>query len=321
MGGLITIIVPIYNAETYMQRCVDSILDQTYKNLEIILVDDGSLDNSALICDEYVKQDNRVKVIHKKNGGAADARNSALDIAYGDYIGFVDSDDWIEPDMFEVLIEDAVANNADISCCGYYKVYNNGSKDNNIRGFSDYRVFKGKEIFKEFFLFTNFPVWNKIYKSHIFADIRFPVGKIYEDTRIMYKVLDAADVATWNPLSKYYYFQRDDSVMHAYKFENAIDEVSVLEELRIAVLSKFPELEKKIIWNKNSLIMDVCTDVYFNHSEYKKSKQLQALRKQIDLSIIFDKESSSSNRFRCLLVLLKFTPGLYKTVWKIKRLH
>ncbi len=122
---LISIIIPVYNVERYLRECIDSIIAQTYKNLEIILVDDGSSDKSGEICDEYSKKDSRIKVIHKKNGGLSDARNVALDIAKGDYIGFIDSDDYIEKDMFQILYNLAEEYNAEISSISFYKMLEN----------------------------------------------------------------------------------------------------------------------------------------------------------------------------------------------------
>ena len=124
-NNLISIIVPIYNVEKYLKKCIDSIINQTYKNLEIILVDDGSPDNCGKICDEYAKKDNRIKVIHKENGGVSSARNVGVENATGEYIGFVDSDDYIEKDMYEVLINNLKKENADISIISNYEVYKN----------------------------------------------------------------------------------------------------------------------------------------------------------------------------------------------------
>lgn len=122
---LISIIIPVYKVEKYLAKCLDSVINQTYKNLEIILIDDGSPDNSGKICDEYAKKDNRIKVIHKENGGVSSARNAGISIAKGKYIGFVDSDDWLELNMYEKLMEYAKKDNSDITRIRYYKVYEN----------------------------------------------------------------------------------------------------------------------------------------------------------------------------------------------------
>ena len=121
MEKTISVIVPIYNVEKYLDRCLKSIINQTYKNLEIILIDDGSPDNCGTICDEYAKKDNRIKVVHKDNGGLVKARNTGLDIATGEYISFIDPDDWIELNMYEEMIKIADETNTDIVRCGYYR--------------------------------------------------------------------------------------------------------------------------------------------------------------------------------------------------------
>ena len=122
-GERISVIVPVYKVEPYLRKCLDSIVNQTYRNLEIILVDDGSPDNCGRICDEYAERDNRIRVIHQKNGGVSSARNEGLKIASGDWIGWVDSDDWIEPDMFEYLLENAKKSKADIAVCSRKEWY------------------------------------------------------------------------------------------------------------------------------------------------------------------------------------------------------
>ena len=125
MDEKISVIVPVYNVEQYLERCVDSIINQTYKNLEIILVNDGSTDNSGQLCDELAKKDDRIRVIHKKNGGLSDARNVGIDEAESELIGFIDSDDYIDEDMYELLINNMKNANADLSMCGHFDVYNN----------------------------------------------------------------------------------------------------------------------------------------------------------------------------------------------------
>lgn len=128
MDKLISVIVPIYNVEKYLTKCIESIINQTYENLEIILVDDGSPDNCPIICDEYAKRDSRVKVIHKKNGGLSDARNAGLDIATGEYIMFIDSDDFVEIDMMESMMNNMIDNNVDLVVCNIKYIYDNSEK-------------------------------------------------------------------------------------------------------------------------------------------------------------------------------------------------
>ena len=128
MGNLISIIVAIYNVDQYLEQCIDSIINQSYKNLEIILVNDGSTDNSKNICDYYSEIDKRIKVVHKKNGGVSSARNTGIDIATGDYIAFVDSDDYLELNMYETMINNLEQNQCDMGVCGYSIFYNDSTK-------------------------------------------------------------------------------------------------------------------------------------------------------------------------------------------------
>ena len=138
MDELISVIVPVYNVEKYLNRCVDSIINQTYKNLEIILVDDGSPDNCGRICDEYAKKDSRIKVIHKENSGVSSARNKGIDIAKGKWISFIDSDDWIEEDYFKLMLSSAKENDADIVLCGYKRIWKNNIEEIKIRNKKDF---------------------------------------------------------------------------------------------------------------------------------------------------------------------------------------
>ena len=149
--NLISIIIPVYNVEKYLAKCLDSVLNQTYKNLEIILVDDGSKDNSGAICDEYAKRDNRIIVVHQKNSGVSKARNLGMSMATGDYIGFIDSDDTIEANMYEVLLKNAIESGAEISYCGLKQIQLDGKIDysNNTL---EKRVVKKEEAIKDIFL-------------------------------------------------------------------------------------------------------------------------------------------------------------------------
>lgn len=183
---LISVIVPVYNVEEYLVRSVDSILNQTYRNLEIILVDDGSTDMSGTMCDSFKEQDERIKVIHKKNGGLSDARNAGLDIASGDYIGYVDSDDWIEPDMFELMVTNCEKYGADVAACRYSRAY----RDFTVNESTDLILHMTRDEALETYICENVTrpiynsVWSKLFKADLVKDYRFPVGKKSED--IMY---------------------------------------------------------------------------------------------------------------------------------------
>ena len=181
----ISIIVPVYNVEKYIRKCLDSILNQTFKDFELILVDDGSLDNSGKICDDYALKDNRIKVIHKKNGGLSSARNAGLDVAQGDYIGFVDSDDWIEPDMYEILYENCIRTNADI---GIVEINYGGileKEDKNKR-----KIYSNKDLLKDLVYNAGkditWTAWNKLWRRDLIEDTRFKEGRIYEDGLFLY---------------------------------------------------------------------------------------------------------------------------------------
>ena len=173
----VSVIVPVYNVEKYLKQCLDSIVDQTLEDLEIVLVDDGSVDSSGTICDEYAKKDSRIEVIHKANGGLSDARNVGISKAKGRYIGFVDSDDYIKEDMYEILLNLIKKYDADVSICNLYDVIDGNecirNKENGIREYS--RL----DILKEVLLDKNIQsyAWNKLYEKELFDEIKYPIRK------------------------------------------------------------------------------------------------------------------------------------------------
>ena len=192
MSKLLSIIVPVYNVSKYINKCIDSIIAQTYDNIEIIIVDDGSPDDCPQICDMYAKKDSRIKVIHKQNGGLSSARNAGLDIAKGDYIGFVDSDDWIEPTMYEEMISFMESESCDACECAINLVDNSSTK--RIKQ-TENEVLSGRDALKhhlnEFHRY-DIPrpsVWSKLYKKDFWKTNRFPVGKIHEDYLLTCMVL------------------------------------------------------------------------------------------------------------------------------------
>ena len=244
MDEKISVIVPVYNVEQYLERCVDSIINQTYKNLEIILVNDGSTDNSGQLCDELAKKDDRIRVIHKKNGGLSDARNVGIDEAEAELVGFIDSDDYIDEDMYEVLINNLKAANADLSMCGHYDVYNNVPESQ----VSDKKTWElsTQEAIKMVMeaKILSVTAVNKLYKKSLFSELKFEIGKIAEDAFIMIKLLDKCNKIVATNEKKYYYVHRENSITtqkFSLKFLNVIE---AYEQNKEIILEKYPELKE-----------------------------------------------------------------------------
>ena len=192
---LISVIVPIYNVEDYLTKCLDSIVSQTYDNFEVILVDDGSTDQCPRMCDEYKERNSRFKVIHKSNGGVSSARNKGLDIAEGEYVLFVDSDDWLEPNMLEVLASTATETDADIVVCEHYNnTYNTETRSTISRNTYEKKVLvDNDDIFMHILAPSpriRFEVWNKLYKREIIGKTRFKEGQIYEDVSFQKEIFE-----------------------------------------------------------------------------------------------------------------------------------
>lgn len=211
---LISVIVPVYKVEKYLDRCVESIVNQTYRNLEIILVDDGSPDNCGAMCDAWAAKDSRIKVIHKENGGLSDARNTGMAVATGQYIGFIDSDDFISPEMYQLLLDRLVTDHSDISACGVEMVYENGTPSQPLTC-SGYCLLSQEQamaaVIDESWLKQ--PVWYKLYKTELIKDIPFPVGKYHEDVFWTYQVVARVTTVSVFDTPCYYYLQRRSSIM------------------------------------------------------------------------------------------------------------
>ena len=239
---LISVIVPVYKVEAYLDRCVQSIVDQTFHNLEIILVDDGSPDNCPAICDAWTEKDSRIKVIHKKNGGLSDARNAGMAIATGELMGFVDSDDWIVPDMYQHLHDLLDADGSDIAACGVEMVWEDGTPSR-ILTKSGCCVLDQEEamraIIEESWLKQ--PVWYKLYKTALIRDIPFPVGKYHEDVFWSYQAVARAQKVSVSDKTGYYYFQRSGSIMgEAYSLKR-LDAVEAKRQRLTFVQEAFPQ--------------------------------------------------------------------------------
>lgn len=221
MQDLVSVVVPVYNAQKYLQSCVDSIINQTYRNLEIILVDDGSTDQSGMICDEYADKDERIRVVHKENGGAADARNAGLQCVKGEYIVFIDSDDFVHARFIELLLAIAKKKEADIVVGDYVLFHEGDSREDKVFYESDIdkaEVLTQKHLYNNDFIkreTVRFVVpWGKICKSKLFEGICYPVGKINEDTWVSYKIIEKANKVVYFKEPIYYWHENMQSVTH-----------------------------------------------------------------------------------------------------------
>ena len=209
---LISVIVPVYNIERYVERCLKSIIKQTYENVEIILVDDGSKDKSGEICDRYAEENKRIKVIHQKNQGLSAARNKGIEIATGKYIAFIDGDDYIHKQFIEILYRELIDKNADIVSCDFERVDENRTvEDGSILKY-DYLTFTGEEAFKA--RWTIYVMaWNKLYRKELFDTCRYPVGKIHEDEYIFHELMYQCKTVIHICACLYYYVIREGSII------------------------------------------------------------------------------------------------------------
>jgi len=245
MKELISIIIPVYKVEQYLDKCVNSVVGQTYKNLEIILVDDGSPDNCPTMCDNWAKKDNRVKVIHKQNGGLSDARNIGIENATGRYIMFLDSDDFIASNMCEKLIMLQQSKDYDFVGCGLYKFFDpNDIKLDN--GSKEIFEFVGDEKLTPLLnpsLIQDFVVsCAKLFKREIFNDIKYPIGKLHEDEFVITDIINTVNTYAITSEKLYFYLQRAGSITMGRKEKNAIDSLDAYERRYTEYLIKYHQV-------------------------------------------------------------------------------
>ena len=316
---LISVIVPIYKVEKYLKRCIDSIINQTYKNLQIILVDDGSPDRCGKICDEYSKKDKRIKVIHKKNGGLSDARNKGLDVAEGKYIGFVDSDDYIDERMYEVLYNNLKDNNADLSICSIYEFKNDKEIVEGYNKKQEILVYKKQEMFNKFYenLLRNVVAWNKLYKKELFENIRYPKGKAIEDSAIIHYIINQCDNIVVSNLELYFYFQREESIIHAVN-DKLLDELEFIYD-KVKFFKENNYQNEKIYNDNIGYYINKYIGLYTIFSEiHKINKNNLAKHKKI-LRTIIKEYRYNSRKQKIKFNLFLIMPNIYCFIKKIKK--
>lgn len=307
---LISVIVPIYNVETYLNNCIESIVNQKYNNLEIILVDDGSTDNSFSLCNIWALRDSRIKVLHKKNGGLSDARNAGLQIAKGDFIAFVDSDDWIEDGFLQKLYSAILQSDADIAECSVRFVDEDGKtiKERSVKNGS--KILQKVEALQALILENGVyqTVWNKLYRRAVIDDIFFEVGKCNEDEFWTYKVIDNAESIILVDCPLYNYRQRQSSIMGKGYTIKRLDGLFARFQ-RIDYLKKYESLYKlsrqqfvmDCLWNLQSVLIYLAG----TEKEYAKEYILNLLRSVNRVTL---REMTVKRKYQIWILLFQSAP-------------
>lgn len=278
MKPAVSVIVPVYKVEKYLDKCVQSILGQTFGDFELILVDDGSPDSCGAICDAWKEKDSRVRVIHKANGGLSAARNTGIEQAQGDYLLFVDSDDWIAEDMLATLhslIRDA---DADMACCNFFSVNEDGTQH-----WEDARITPGvwtqEDFWKQYFS-SNAKTycdvaWNKLYKKELFREVRYPVGRINEDIYVMYALVSQCRRIAATDKKGYYYLFRQSSIMNQKRSVRNLTTVETYVDRARAFAEK-----QQWYFSEESLTCAVHEMLLGDYGEGgKKSKEYRAIKR------------------------------------------
>lgn len=317
MKELISVIVPVYNVEKYLEKCLNSIMYQTYSNLEILLIDDGSTDQSGRICNKYAKKDKRIKVIHKANTGLADSRNVGLKMATGQLVGFVDSDDYIEFNMFEMLYHILQKYNADIAVCGVEAVDENGKSLQHSKSKGSICVLDSKEAVISLLEGSISTIFcNKLCKKELFDEIKFPSGKIMEDLATFYRVLDKADKIVISQEVKYYYVQRKGSLIHTNNSKLLTHWLEITNERYDKLSEQYPDLKEPLIVDKLYCIANLFKLFYgSNIKDEKLEKALQTeyifYQKYYKMYRSKSKITKNARRAKLELQLLNFSPKIF----------
>lgn len=315
--GKISIIVPVYNVEDYIERCVDSIMGQTYSNLEIILIDDGSKDRSGEKCDYFAKKDKRIKVIHKKNEGQSVARNVGIETATGDFLGFVDSDDFLDKKMYETLMKMHKETGCELCACRLYERFVNGQKvENPVNSLATSKKVDFKDSWKDDIgNCLNDSLCNKIFARRIFKDLKFPEGQIYEDSIVFNKIYSEIGEVAVTDYVGYYYCVNPNSTTRKEQVERNYKEIDVIKEREIIFCNKgYDELVKKL----QSRIFRRALYLYYVAYKSNDSRYKMFLKGDIE-EYYFKLKGTKYIRGKLLLLylLFKINPKLYCICCKI----
>lgn len=265
----ISIIIAAYNVEKYIEKCLQSIVSQTYDDLEIIVVNDGSTDQTLELVNSISSKDDRIIIIDKPNGGLSSARNAGLNRASGEYLGFIDGDDYIHCDMYKILLEEIHKQNCEISMCAVLKVYSNYSENDCL--IENSKVLSKKEALQALIeeRYIKHYAWNKLYKATLFQGIRFPEGKLYEDIFTTYKLIARAERIAYTNKIGYYYVQRQGSILRSRFDLRKLDCIQAFQEFKEYVETSFPELSDELSWRLNLSTINSLLDMLKSESLYQ----------------------------------------------------
>ena len=282
-NSLISVIVPVYNVAPWLDRCLQSIVNQTYKTLEIILVDDGSTDASALMCDQWALKDGRIRVIHKRNGGVSDAKNAGIEAAMGDYFSFVDPDDWPDLTMIDTLYAAVTDHQADMAICGFLFVHDDHSKhwqrcSEKTFVLNNQQLMQALLERRKFISYSY--SWNKLYARRLWDTVRFPVGKRFEDTWVRSKLYAQCQKVVVVDKELYFYRQREDSILHSGNHAQL-----VLESLEASkqdcdfLKTQYPHLQTQI----NAVFLTELMNAFINQPRDKEPLPAKAKKELVEV--------------------------------------
>lgn len=316
---LISVIVPVYKAEAYLEKCVQSIRNQTYENLEIILVNDGSPDRCGEMCDAFAREDARIRVFHKENGGQSSARNLGLDNMTGEYVGFVDSDDWIEPDMYGHLYSLIQTYNGQIACCGVYLDHPDGNVSYFNRQYpadTQLRVFTAEEALRE--TLRNFRVTyspcDKLYHKTIFNGLRMTEGKIFEDMEILPKLVEQARTVVYDPTPKYHYIMTETSTIRGTFNLRRTAEADIAWEKAEDYKTRHPELYDEAMGRYIAICLDI---IHKSKGAADCVARRKELIRQMRGVLPAAAKKTLSKKERLKLLTLRISPAAYDLLMSV----
>lgn len=315
MNEKVSIIIPVYNVEQYLKRSLNSVLQQTYENLEIILVDDGSKDHSGKICDEYAKRDGRIRVFHKKNGGLSDARNYGIKIASANYITFIDSDDYVEREYIEILMKSQRKYGSNIVIAGHTTIY----PKRKIVHTENHSYVDKPEIILEKMLYDkgiDTSAWAKLYKKDLFKDIKYPKGRLFEDIATTGKLICGAKNISVEPVSIYNYVIRGNSISNEDFSEKKLDLISSTKEVVDYVVKRYPELQKagkrRIMFSYLATLSQLANS---NNKDKNMREFLMGYIKSNRKQILKDSDIPKRDRYALYVTSLGYP--IYRIIWRV----